>query len=211
MRKLIIVGAGGHAREMLEWVRDINANKATWEFIGFIDDDSTALQGTNCKYSVIGSVKEWKQFEDIDFGMGIASPGVKESVGKFLLRKGAKFVPIIHPSVRIAENACFGVGFVAYPGAFVCSNAHIGDFVTVLSSKISHDCVIGDYCTILSYVGLNGNTRLGKRVFIGNHATMMQGLSIGDGVSIGLGSVVIRDIPQGIHVFGNPARAVPGK
>lgn len=211
MRKLIIVGAGGHAREMLEWVRDINAINSTWEFAGFIDDNCNALQGTNCAFSVLGSIQDWNLFEDIDFAMGIASPKIKELVSKYLLAKGANFVSIIHPSVRIAGNARMGLGFVAYPDAFVCSNTKIGDFVTVLSSKISHDCVVDDFCTILSYVGLNGNTHLGKRVFVGNHATMMQGLEIGDDVSVGLGSVVIKDIPEGVHVFGNPARTLPNK
>ncbi len=211
MKKLIIVGAGGHAREMLEWVKDINKLKPTWDFCGFIDDDAEALNGTGCEYSILGGIREWCHFDGFFFAMGIAQPGTKEKVATMLQQKGAEFVPIIHPTVRIAENASYGLGFVAYPGAYVCSNAQIGDFVTLLSSKISHDCIIGDYCTILSYCGVNGNTVLGKRVFVGNHATMVQGLRIGDDVTIGLGSIVIKDIPNNVHVFGNPARPIPGK
>lgn len=211
MKKLVILGAGGHGRELLEWVYDINRVEPTWDFLGFIDDNPYALDGFNCKYNVIGNLDSWSDFDDIYFALGIASPKTKEIVSNKLKAKGAKFASIIHPSVRIAENATYGEGFVAYPDAYVCSNAHVGDFVTLLSSKISHDCVIGDYCTILSYAGVNGNTVFGKRVFVGNHATMVQGLTIGDDVSIGLGSVVIKNIEEGLHVFGNPARPIKSK
>lgn len=206
MENLVIVGGGGNGREILEWIKDINQINPIWNVLGFIDDNLNVLKEANCDFKVIGKINEWERFEDVYFAMGIANPVTKEIVSKNLLEKGAKFASIIHPSVRIAENASYGQGMVAYPGAYLCSNTRVGNFVTLLSSKISHDCIIRDYCTILSYCGVNGNTTLGKRVFVGNHATIVQGKKIEDDVNIGIGSVVLTDLEKGVHVFGNPAR-----
>ena len=55
MKKLVIVGAGGHGRELLEWVYDINKIEPTWDFLGFIDDNPHVLDGLNCKYTLLCS------------------------------------------------------------------------------------------------------------------------------------------------------------
>jgi acetyltransferase-like isoleucine patch superfamily enzyme len=49
-------------------------------------------------------------------------------------------------------------------------------------------------------------TRVGKRASIGTNATILGGISIGEGAMIGAGSVVTRDVPAFAIVAGNPAR-----
>ncbi|MCO5388433.1 MAG: hypothetical protein NHB14_24665 [Desulfosporosinus sp.] len=120
--------------------------------------------------------------------------------------RGAEFVSVIHPSARIAESATYGIGLVAYPNSGIGPDAYVGDFVTLLSSKIGHDACVGDYTTISSHCGVNGGVILGKRVFLGSHVAIVPNKRIGDDVYVGLGSVVINDVENGIKVFGNPAR-----
>ena len=51
--------------------------------------------------------------------------------------------------------------------------------------------------------------RIGKNVWIGAGALLMPGVTVGDDALIGAGSVVTRDVPAGVTVMGNPARARP--
>ncbi len=49
---------------------------------------------------------------------------------------------------------------------------------------------------------------IGNDCWIGGHVTILPGVAIGDGCTIGAGSVVTRDIPSGSVVVGNPARVI---
>ncbi|MGE4529022.1 MAG: sugar O-acetyltransferase [Rhodospirillaceae bacterium] len=49
--------------------------------------------------------------------------------------------------------------------------------------------------------------RIGDDVWIGGGAIVLPGVTIGDGAIVGAGSVVTRDVPPGVTVYGNPARA----
>ena len=54
------------------------------------------------------------------------------------------------------------------------------------------------------------NITIGKRVFLAAGVSLAQDVTIGDDAYIGLGSVVLKDIKEGMRVFGNPARVMPG-
>ena len=57
MKDLIIVGASGFGRELVQWVEDINKETREWNILGFIDDNPNALDGYLCDYSIIGDIQ----------------------------------------------------------------------------------------------------------------------------------------------------------
>jgi acetyltransferase-like isoleucine patch superfamily enzyme len=76
---------------------------------------------------------------------------------------------------------------------------------------IGEDTAIVFGATILSHDmtrGLHTNTRIGSRCSIGAHSIIMPGVTVGDGSIVSMGSVVMRDVPPGSIVFGNPARVL---
>lgn len=54
-------------------------------------------------------------------------------------------------------------------------------------------------------------TRIGDQVSIGTSATIMCGISVGQGATIGAGAVVVHDVPENVIVIGNPARIIKYK
>ncbi len=206
MKDLIIVGAGGFGRELLQWIKDINKLQTKWQIKGFIDDNPNALDELECDFMVIGSIQGWEPKSNEVFVCAIATPSIKEQVVTSLKSKGASFVRIIHPTAIIGDHNKIGEGLIAYPNSYINTNVRIGDFVTLLSSGIGHDVVVGDYSTISSYCDITGGVKIGKRVFLGSHVTIVPGRKIGDDAYLGAGSVVVTHIKEKTKVMGNPAK-----
>lgn len=205
MKDLLIVGAGGFGREVLQWIKDINKINPTWRVLGFLDDDVDALNGIECDYGVVDTISHYQPNEDVSLVMAVANPNTKEKIVKLLKNRGAHFVSIIHPTATLSEFATIGEGLVMYPYSIISVNTTVGDFVTFLSSGMGHDAIIGDFSTISSFCDITGGVTIGKKVFLGSHVTIVPKRKIGDEAYIAAGSVVMTNIRAGQHVMGNPA------
>ena len=74
--------------------------------------------------------------------------------------------------------------------------------------QIAHNVQIGDYCIIVSQVGISGSTKLGKGVILAGQVGLTGHIELGDGVQVGAQSGVHKDIPPGKIYFGYPAREI---
>ncbi len=206
LKDLIIVGAGGMGRELLQWIKDINTVEPEWNILGFIDDNDKALDEKKCDYRIIGSISEWDVKDDQYFAMAIAEPTTKEKVVRILKNRGAEFATIIHPKARIGQFNEIGEGSVLYPDASLSVNIKIGSFVTLLGSTVGHDAEIGDFSSIMGNCNINGNVKIGKRVFFGCQVITVPSRKIGDDAYVGAGSVVMTNIRKNSKVMGYPAK-----
>lgn len=208
MKDLIIVGASGFGRELVQWVEDINAVHPTWRILGFIDDNAQALDGYVCDYSIIGSIKDWKPSCNEFFACALAFPAVKEKIVGSLKNKGAHFATLIHPTALINKYAQLGEGVVVTPRSNINANAKVGNYVSILGSGIGHDAEIGDYSTLSGRCSVNGHVIVGKNVYAGCGVCIAPSKKIGDGATLGMGSVVVSNVKPFTTVFGNPAKRV---
>ncbi len=209
MDRIYIVGAGGLGRELLQIIKEINAVEPTWVIGGFLDNNLEALKGVECDYAVVGRNSEWIPKEGEVFAMAIADPSAKELRSRELKEKGAHFPPIIHPTASITKFSHYGEGLIMFPYSKLSVNSTVGDFVTIFSSGVGHDVFIDDYSTLSGMSSILRNVKIGKRVFVGANVAIAQDVTVGDDAYLGIGSVVLKDVPPKMKTFGNPARLMP--
>lgn len=207
MKDILIIGAGGCGREVLQWIKDINIIEKRWSIKGFLDDDPNALDGKSCDVGIVASIDDYEIKENDVFVCSIGDSKTRKDVVERFKIKGAKFVTIIHPSAIIADSTSIGEGIIIYPFALVSDNAVIGDYCIInMYSSVTHDVVLGNYCTISGHCDITGKCRLGDGVFMGTTSHVVPGSVIGDDVFICAGSTVMTNVRDGLKVLGNPAK-----
>jgi len=209
--KVVILGAGGTGRDIVDIVVNINSNNGEClEIIGFLDDNPELSGEFVMNYPILGTLDLAGFYSHHKFANGLGSPSSfrnRHLVIEKLKLMPDQFINIIHSSVQMAPSASLGSGLVIYPNVVIMSNARIKNHVTILSnSTINHDVEIGDYSIIASGVQISGEVGIGKSCYIGTGASLIQKIKVGDSCLIGMGSVLLESIPSHSKAFGNPSK-----
>ncbi|WP_294368254.1 acetyltransferase [uncultured Clostridium sp.] len=209
MKNIIIIGAGGVGREVSLIIEKINKLKATWNLIGFIDDNINSWNRIINGYQIIGGMDLLETLPlDTYVVIAIANYNIKKKIVNKINNK-FKFATIIDPKVYIHDYMTIGEGTIIYEGAIITANIQVGNHV-IISPKcgIGHDSIIKDYVSLLWNVNVSGNDVIEEGVMMGSGSTIIQGKKIGKGSIIGAGAVVIDDIDSFTTAVGVPAKVV---
>ncbi|MGH8995904.1 MAG: acetyltransferase [Acidimicrobiales bacterium] len=207
MVRLVILGASGHGREVLDVLEAVNLVEPMFDFLGFLDDgepdpERLARRGATLigPTSTLGSL-------DADYLLGVGVGHIRRSLHARLTSYGRNPSTVVHPSSTLGADVRLGPGVVVMAGARITTNVTLGRHAHVnVNATVSHDCVLGDFVTISPGAHLSGNVNVGECATLGVGAVVRQGLTIGPGALIGAGSVVVGDVPPGVTVAGTPAR-----
>jgi sugar O-acyltransferase (sialic acid O-acetyltransferase NeuD family) len=211
MKRLVIIGAGGLGREIADSVAYINAERSTYELVGFVDDNLAHHHTSINGIKVIGgrdALKEIAQQRPIAAVVAINDATVRQSVVNFL---GGLITweTLVHPRALVSPSAQIGKGCILQAYVLVAANATIGDHCIVnAGSGLGHDALMGDYGAIMSQCDVTGCARLGSAVFMGSGARILPGVVVGERAKIAAGAVVARNVQAGSIVGGNPARVI---
>ena len=209
---LLIVGAGGFARETAAAVAEIDG----LELLGFLDDDP-ALHGHQVDgVPVLGPIDAVADHRDARVVVCVGSPQryhTRRLLVERLALDAERYATVIHPAASVGRGTTIAPGTVLLAGVVTTTAVEIGAHVAVMPQVVlTHDDVIGDYVTFGSGVRLGGSARIEGGAYLGAGALVREGRTIGAGSLLGMGSVLLEDMPSGEIWAGVPAqrlRAAP--
>ncbi len=210
LRELLLVGAGGFAREAAEAVRAANAARPTWDLLGFLDDDAAKHGQVVSGVPVLGPVAALAEHPR---ACVVLCPGRPDNyTGRRLLDERLhleddRYATIIHPTATVGSTCEVGAGSVLLAHVDLTADVVVGRHVAIMPQVVlTHDVGIGDFATIASGVRLGGGSRIGQGAYLGSGACVREGVTVGDWALLGMGSVLTRDVPPARRWYGVPAR-----
>jgi sugar O-acyltransferase (sialic acid O-acetyltransferase NeuD family) len=210
MRDLVIVGAGGFARETAAAVHAVNGVTPTWRLLGFLDDDEALHGQVRGGVPIVGGIDAVAGLPSVDVVVCVGNPRDYASRSRIVGRLALppeRYATIIHPSAQVSAGCVVGPGSVLLAQVTLTADVLIGAHVAVMPQAVlTHDDVVADHVTIASGARLGGGARLRRGAYIGAGALIREGLTVGDWSLVGMGSTVLHDVPPGEVWAGSPAR-----
>jgi sugar O-acyltransferase (sialic acid O-acetyltransferase NeuD family) len=210
MEKIVIFGASGHAKVII----DIVEKQARYAILGFVDD-FRAPGAETLGYQVLGCESDLPtlvaQHSIKGIVIAIGDNAVREDVATRVagLCPGLMFINAIHPSAIIGRDVSIGVGTVIMAGGIVNPSCEIGNFCIVnTKASLDHDSTMQDFSSLAPGVSTGGGCRVGRLAAVGIGASLRHGISIGECAVVGGQSMVLEDVPPYTVAYGSPAKTI---
>ena len=205
MRNIAIIGAGGFGREVACVVNQL----ATWNLVGFYDDGVEA--GSKTGYGkVLGGIAELNlRQEPIDLVLAIGNPEVAKQVVERITNPLVSYPNIIAPNAYFYDRGSvrMGKGNFIGPNTAISCNVALGDFnILNVLTQVGHDATFGNHNVVMPSVNISGSVEIGDSNLFGVKSTAIQGIKIGNGVTLAPNSVLTRNAKDGKTYLGNPAK-----
>ena len=205
-RRILIVGAGGFGREVLQWAWDAWPNDCD-RIGGFLSADADMLDGCNCGIGIVGAPDDHRPAIGERFLLAIGVPYIRRRVAESLIARGAEFLTLVHPTAIVATSACIGAGSIVCPYSIVSDSARLGRFVAMnYYSSLGHDASAGEFAVLSPYATLGGHAHIEDDVFLGLHVSVGPGKTVGARSKVSANSCVLSTAPSDSLIFGVPGR-----
>ena len=209
MKHLIIVGAGGFGREMFGVAREALGFGTEFDIKGYLDDRADALSGFADYPPVLGPLAAYDPEPDDVFITALGDIATRRRCAAAIAARGGRFISIVHRSATLGPNVKIGVGSFIANNAVLTADVTVGDHACVFhNTSVGHDTTLGDYSHVYAQCAVGGGVRIGPGAAVYPGARIVPRRSIGEDAVVGIGAVVILNVPARTTVYGNPASPV---
>lgn len=188
MKRLVIVGAGGHGRSVAEAVLDAGV----FQLAGFLDDAAPVL-GRVWDWPVLGSTAELasgRQHAEVAI-VAIGNNGLREKLHQRLYAAGFELATVVHPRAIVSPRGCVGPGCAIMAGAIIGTGAQLGAGVIVnCGAVVDHDGRVDDFGHLGVHAAMAGGSVLGRGAWMQAGAVLGYGAMVGAGVVLAPGEAV---------------------
>lgn len=209
---IAIYGAGGFGREVAWLIDSCNASDSRYQIVSFIDDNQQNWGQYVNELPVMGLEETVQRFPGARVVGGVGTPKTRQLLMQRALAAGLHFETIIHPRVEMSKWVTIGSGSLICAGNILTTNIELGQQVQInLDCTVGHDVIMQDYATLAPGVHISGCVQLGKRVYVGTGAVIINGTAdhpivLGDDAVVGAGACVTKSVDAGVTVVGVPAK-----
>lgn len=199
--KLLLIGAGGHARACIEIIESTTAYSIA-HVIGQKSELNMEILGYKIRYSDSDLDNLRKEYEFAFIAIGqIKNPNLRMRIWSDLLKLGYSLPAIISPNAIVSKHTKIGSGTIVMNSAIINANCRIGENSILNSgSIIEHDVFIGNNCHVSTGVIVNGGVTIGSGCFLGSGTIVREGIEIGENSFVGMGSIISKSLPaNSIH------------
>lgn len=197
--RLVILGAGGHARALVDLIR---VSRPDLRLVAALDDSDDAppdvlgvpVLGTSARLSALRA----QGITQAALGVGsIAHNAARAALFARLSDLGFTLPSLVHARASVEPSATLGHGAQIFAGAIVGANVSVFDNAIVNCGAIlSHDCIVGPHAHVTSGAILAGGVSVGASAVVGMGATVYLGVRIGSGARIANGCHIAQDVPD---------------
>jgi hypothetical protein len=214
-RPLVVVGAGGFGREVIDVIDAINGSATaptpSWDLVGVVDDAPSEVNLERLRKrgsTYLGTIDQHlRESVPAHYVVGIGSPKVRQMIAMKFDDAGWSAATLIHPSATMGFDVRIGVGSVVCAGVRLTTNIGVGRHVQLNPNvTVGHDTELGDFVSMNPASSVSGDCNIEDGVLIGVAAVVLNQLRVGAAAVVGGSACVVEDVPASATVKGVPAR-----
>ncbi|MBI88596.1 MAG: hypothetical protein CMG60_00800 [Candidatus Marinimicrobia bacterium] len=212
MTKLVILGAGYGAWEVISLIEDINNRSSTYDILGILDDNPLLHGNLIKQYPILNELNHWSHYDKkVRFVFAIGNYQNKSKRYELIKSLGIpkdRYENIIHPNAKLWTEIPLGKGIIIHDGCIIHPLTKINDFVVISAGSIlGVKNLVGSYSLIAANITTATDILFGCGTFLGTGVTIGPNVIMGVCSMAAVGSVILKNVDSGYSVIGNPARA----